>query len=150
MLFFKGFQGLEKSAMNFEYFQSLHGPVRTLLNNSNTCFPFLKRTSSFCWICGWVSLPSSISVPNASSLNSAFRQLCISFPGSRMPPGMAHCLLSVLMIATNSSTFLPWSRTISPAFLFHRVTIGSPAWLGPHRPSMPRPFIPVRPRGFRG
>ena len=28
------------------------------------------------------------------------------------------------------------------------VTIGSAAWLGPHRPSKPRPQIPVLPIGF--
>lgn len=30
------------------------------------------------------------------------------------------------------------------------MTIGSAAWLGPHRPSKPRPVKPVRPRGFLG
>ena len=31
VLFFQGFQGLEKPVMNFKYFQALQGPVRTLL-----------------------------------------------------------------------------------------------------------------------
>ena len=28
------------------------------------------------------------------------------------------------------------------------VTMGSAAWLGPHRPNKPLPFKPVRPQGF--
>ena len=30
---FQGFQGLEKTVMNFKYFQALQGPVRTLYIN---------------------------------------------------------------------------------------------------------------------
>lgn len=94
---------------------------------------------------------------------------------SWLTPGIAHALVSPLLMATNSSIGFP-SRSIlaPPASLFHLVqcvshwenvaetsinrmtdsssnylvTTGSAAWLGPHRPSRPLPTIPVRPMGF--
>ena len=82
--------------------------------------------------------------------------------------------LSLFLTATNSNTGFPFFSTTSPFSLrCHRVTMGSAAWLGPQRPSSPRPtenvlcyaerlvvhttkpatrvpFIPVRPHGFCG
>ena len=68
---------------------------------------------------------------------------------TRLTPGMAQSPVSLLLIATNSRMGFPASITLSPlSSRCHRDTIGSAAWLGPQRPSKPRPFIPVRPIGF--
>ena len=37
---------------------------------------------------------------------------------------------------------------INKKIFSHLVTMGSAAWLGPHRPNKPLPFKPVRPQGF--
>jgi hypothetical protein len=67
-------------------------------------------------------------------------------------PGMAQPPLSFRSMLTNSRMPRPVSssRTIWSAALsrFQRVTIGSAAWLGPQRPSTPRPRSPVRPWVF--
>lgn len=48
--------------------------------------------------------------------------------------------------------FMIWLSTIllknKHKNVFNLVTIGSAAWLGPHRPRRPLPLIPVRPTGF--
>ena len=68
-------------------------------------------------------------------------------------PGIAQPPPSFRSMLTNSRMPRPVSGlcTISPASSrCQRVTIGSAAWLGPQRPSTPRPRRPVRPSGLSG
>merc|ERR1740131_804053 len=73
--------------------------------------------------------------------------------GSTMPPGIAQPPPSFLSMHTNSRIFSPDSEftAMFPTLsLCHLVTTGSAAWFGPHRPKIPRPWRPVRPRIFSG
>ena len=71
----------------------------------------------------------------------------------RLPPGIAHSPVSLLCIETNCKIglSLSWCLSTCPfSVRFHLVTIGSAAWLGPYRPSIPRPESPVLPLMLSG